>query len=46
MSTDWYKHAHPIDDETKELQSEIVTSIEQELNFDTTNNKWHRGDTF
>ena len=46
MSTDWYKHADPIDDETKELQAEIVASIEQELNFNTTNNKWHRGDTF
>ena len=46
MSTDWYKHADPIDDETKELQAEIVASMEQELNFDTANNKWHRGDTF
>jgi hypothetical protein len=35
MSTYWYKHADPIDDETKELQSEVVASIEQQLNFNT-----------
>ena len=46
MSTYWYKHADPIDDETKEIQAEIATSIEQELNFNTKTNRFHRSDSF
>lgn len=46
MSTYWYKHADPLDDETKELQAEIVVSIEQEINFNTTKNRFHRSDSF
>ena len=46
MSTYWYKHADPLDDETKELQAEIAVSIEQEINFNTTKNRFHRSDSF
>jgi hypothetical protein len=46
MSTYWYKHADPIDDETKEIQAEIATTIEQELNFNTKKNRFHRTDSF
>lgn len=46
MSTYWYKHADPLDDETKELQAQIATSIEQEINFDTSKNRFHRSDSF
>lgn len=45
MNTWWYKHADPLDDETKEVQAEIVASIEQELNFNTSRNRFHRGDS-
>ena len=46
MNTYWYKHSDPIDDETKELQAEIVASIEQETNFNTSKNRFHRSDSF
>lgn len=46
MNTWWYKHADPIDDETKEVQAEIVASIEQEINFNTNRNRFHRSDSF
>ena len=46
MNTYWYKHADPIDDETKELQAEIVASIETEINFNTEKNRFHRNDSF
>lgn len=46
MSTYWYKHADPIDDDTKEIQAEIATTIEQELNFNTKKNRFHRTDSF
>lgn len=46
MNTYWYKHADPIDDETKELQAEIVASIETEINFNTEKNRFHRSDSF
>lgn len=46
MSTYWYKHADPIADDTKEIQAEIATTIEQELNFNTKKNRFHRTDSF
>lgn len=46
MNTYWYKHADPLDDETKEIQAEVMASIEQEINFNTEKNRYHRSDSF
>lgn len=46
MSTDWYKQSDPLDSEYKEAQAQIVASIHQAINFDTAENKFHRGLSF
>ena len=46
MSTEWFRTADPIDTDTKETQAEIVASIEQQINFDTATNRFHRSDSF
>jgi hypothetical protein len=46
MSTTWYRQANPVREETKMAQSSIVASIDQAINFDTKNNKFHRSESF
>lgn len=42
MSTTWFKNADPVEEETKLIQSEIVATINQQINFDTATNRFHR----
>ena len=46
MSTRWFKDADPLTEEVKKIQSEIVESIKQKINFDSTKNKFSRGESF
>ena len=46
MSTDWFKTADPVDEEVKLTMAEIVASIDQAINFDTSKNKFHRSQSF
>jgi hypothetical protein len=46
MSTTWFKTSDPLDEKTKNLQSQIVSSIKQEINFNSTKNKFHRHNSF
>jgi len=46
MSGPWYKMSNPIEDQYKMKQAEIISSITQQLNFDTSTNRFHRADSF
>lgn len=46
MSGPWYRRSDPVDDQYKMKQAEILASITQPLNFDTTTNRFHRADSF
>lgn len=45
MDTGWFNRADPVETETKLAQSEIIESIHQPLNFDTTTNRFHRSES-
>lgn len=46
MSTSWFRNSNPLDDEYKDVQSQIMASIDTELNFNTQVNKFHRNESF
>ena len=46
MSTPWFQQSDPVDEEVKKTQSEIVASIKQTINFDSTENRFHRMNSF
>ena len=45
-STDWYRNSDPVDDEVKMEQAEIVAGIKEEINFNTSSNRFHRRSSF
>lgn len=46
MSTSWYRETDHTDEEYKMEQSKIVASIMQEINFNSSINKFHRASSF
>lgn len=46
MSGPWYRKSDPMDDIYKAKQSQILSTIHQTLNFDTTTNRFHRAESF
>ena len=46
MSTYWFKHSDPVDDNTKKTQAEIVESIKQVVNISTQTNRFKRNESF
>ena len=46
IDSKFFRTADPVDNEFKIAQATLVSSIHQELNFNTKGNKFHRGVTF
>lgn len=46
MSTKWFRKSDPLDDKFKALQAQLVESIRQEVNFNTSTSKFHRNESF
>lgn len=46
MDGPWWNMSDPVDDQYKMKQAEIIASITQELNFDTSTNRFHRAGSF
>lgn len=46
MSTRWFRTSNRMGNSFKESQSKILNSIVQEMNFDTSVNKFHRNESF
>ena len=46
MSNGWYRTSDPMDENYKMVQAQIVASIKQTINFDSTTNKFHRNMSF
>lgn len=46
MSNGWYRTSDPMDETYKMVQAQIVASIKQTINFDSTTNKFHRNMSF
>lgn len=44
--TAWCRDSDPIDDEYKKFQAELVASIDRELNFNASTNRFHRSMSF
>ena len=46
MDGPWWNMSDPVDDQYKMKQAEIIASITQELNFNTSTNRFHRANSF
>ena len=46
MSTSWFRNADPVDEDTKIVQAQMVESIHQRVNIDSTRGKFDRGTAF
>lgn len=46
MATDWYRNSSRVSDSYKAEQARIVAAIQQQVNFDTSTNRFHRSESF